>query len=534
MLQARAGTGARARRLSAELSLGALGVTLVLLVSLAWASGLVYLVARLGLPAPVNLALTDAVHIYVGLASVVVISAKVWRVGFSSKVAGVPELVAWHRWVSWSLLVLYGGVYLSGVLLLFSFAMTVRTTLVNAHLLASVWAAVPTTWHVWHYRQRATALLPGLGRWRQTRRVWAGLVLVLAPTVLIGANPRALSPLTQLGGGGHWIDDGLSGVFVDRLALAPDGKTLVAGGRGLWINGGSGRPWQQVAPPDALVLGLTTAPSSAPGAIYVGTSKGLLVAAEAEGPYTPLSFPSGEVHGITVDPTGRVIWASSRAGVFRSIDGGATWSPEVRGMRSPRSSWAVAYFEGTVYASDESSVYKWDGQRWRRSSDQVAVASLDADPATHLLYASSMGEGVWALDAGGAWRVADSGLAAHGTSGAIHVASVTPAHGSRTYASLMLGGVATSLDRGQSWGGTTATVLRGGAWRTIQVGSQLYLATGLGILRYELPEASPAGLDWWVVVIVLATVATGLGLWIGAVEPRPRGDRHTRQTSHAA
>lgn len=165
MVQARAVTKARARRLPAEISLGMLGVTLVLLVSLAWASGLVYLVVRLGLPAPASLALADAVHVYVGLASVLVIGAKVRRVGFRSRVAGVPELAAWHRWVSWSLLVLYAGVYLTGALLLFSFPMTVRTTLVNAHLLTSVWAAVPTTWHVWHHGHRATQLLPRVGRW---------------------------------------------------------------------------------------------------------------------------------------------------------------------------------------------------------------------------------------------------------------------------------------------------------------------------------------------------------------------------------
>jgi hypothetical protein len=511
-----------------------LGVTLVLLVSLAWASGLVYLVARLGVPAPVNLALADAVHVYVGLASVFVIGAKVWRVGFRSRVAGVPEVVAWHRWVSWSLLVLYGGVYLTGVLILFSFPMTVRLSLVNAHLLTSVWAAVPTSWHVWHYGHRATQLLPLVGRWVQIRRVSVGLVLVLAPTVLVGASPRALSPLTQVGGGGRWFDDGLSGVFVDRMALAPDGRTLVAGGRGIWIRPGSGELWRQVGPPDALVLGLTAVPRPLPGAIYVGTAKGLLVAAQAEGPYAPLPFPSKEVHGIAVDPSGRIIWATSRAGVLRSVDSGATWSALLRGMRAPQSSWAVSYFGGTVYASDEGSVYRWDGEQWRQSSNQSAVASLDADPNANILFASSMGQGVRALDGGGPWRVADSGLSAHGAGRAIHVTSVTPPQGSHAYASMMLGGVATSLDGGQSWGGITATVPRAGSWRAIQAGSQLYLATGSGILHYDLPTASPAGAGWWVVMIVLVSLATGLGLGISALEPPPQRRRRARDASRAA
>jgi len=531
MVQTRAVTEARAPRLPEELSLGVLGVTLVLVVSLAWASGSVYLVARLGAPAPVNLALADAVHAYVGLASVLVIGAKVWRVGFRSRVAGVPELTAWHRWVSWSLLVLYGGVYLTGALLLFTFPTTVRTSLVNAHLLASVWAAVPTTWHVWHYGRRATHLLPRVRPRVQIQRVLVGLALILAPAVLIGANPRALSPLTQLGGGSRWIDDGLAGVFVDRLALAPDGHTLVAGGRGIWVRNAPGQTWHRVGPPDALVLGLTVAPS---GAIYVGTLSGLLVSAQAEGPYEPLPFPSREVHGIAVDRSGRVIWGSSRAGVLRSIDGGATWSAEVAGMHSPQTSWAIAYFDGTVYSSDAGGVYRWDGGTWRPTSNQAAVVSLDADTAKASLFASSMGEGVRALDGGGTWRRADSGLAAHATGRAIHVTSVTPVQENRAYASMMRGGIATSLDRGQSWGAIPETVPRGGSWRAIQLGSQLYLATGTGVLRYDLPTTATAGLGWWIVMIVLVTSASGVGLWIAALEPRLQGRRQSRDASPGA
>lgn len=531
MVQTRAVTEARAPRLPEELSLGVLGVTLVLLVSLAWASGSVYLVARLGAPAPVKVALADAVHVYVGLASVLVIGAKVWRVGFRSRVAGVPELTAWHRWVSWSLLVLYGGVYLTGTLLLFSFPTTVRTSLVNAHLLASVWAAVPTTWHVWHYGRRATHLLPRVRPRVQIRRISVGLAMVLAPAVLVGANPRALSPLAQLGGGSRWIDDGLSGVFVDRLAAGPDGHTLVAGGRGIWVRNSSGQTWRRVGPPDALVLGLTVAPS---GAIYVGTLTGLLVSAKAEGPYQPLPFPSREVHGIAVDPSSRVIWATSRAGVLRSIDGGATWSPEVAGLHSPQTSWAIAYFDGTVYASDAGRVYRWDGESWRPTSSQADVVSLDVDTSAATLFASSMGEGVRALDAGGSWRGADSGLAAHGTGRAIHVTSVTPVQASRAYASMMLGGVATSLDVGQSWGSIPAAVPRGGSWRAIQLGSQLYLATGSGILRYDLPNTATAGLGWWIVTIALVSFATGIGLWIAAGQPRSQGRRQSRDASPGA
>ena len=203
-------------------------------------------------------------------------------------------------------------------------------------------------------------------------------------------------------------------------------------------------------------------------------------------------------------------------------------------MHSPQTSWAITYFDGTVYASDAGGVYRWDGQSWRPSSGQAYVVSLDVDTSAATLFGSSMGEGVRALDPGGTWRRADSGLAAHGAGRAIHVTSVTPVQANRAYASMMLGGVASSLDMGQSWGSIPAAVTRGSSWRAIQLGSQLYLATGSGILRYDLPNTASAGLGWWIVMIALVTLASGVGLWIAALEPRAKRRQPSRDAPPGA
>jgi hypothetical protein len=50
-----------------QLSLGALGLGLVLLVSVAWGTGVFYLLARLGYGSPVRLASLDGIHVYVGV-----------------------------------------------------------------------------------------------------------------------------------------------------------------------------------------------------------------------------------------------------------------------------------------------------------------------------------------------------------------------------------------------------------------------------------------------------------------------------------
>ena len=89
----RAGSGSIPDRLS----VGALGLALVLLVSVAWATGLFYLAARLGLSAPVRLAWIDGLHVYVGLVGGVFILGKLLRVGLKYRVTGVPNVVPWQR-----------------------------------------------------------------------------------------------------------------------------------------------------------------------------------------------------------------------------------------------------------------------------------------------------------------------------------------------------------------------------------------------------------------------------------------------------
>src|SRR5437879_456011 len=111
---ARAGSGSVRDRVS----VGALGLSLVLCVSVAWGTGVFYLVARLGLPSPVGLALIDGLHVYVGLVGAVFLVVKVLRVGLRYRVLGVPDVVPWQRWMSWSLFVLYAVIFVSGVLIL--------------------------------------------------------------------------------------------------------------------------------------------------------------------------------------------------------------------------------------------------------------------------------------------------------------------------------------------------------------------------------------------------------------------------------
>jgi len=499
--------------LASRLSVGALGVSLVLLVSIAWGTGLFYLFVRLGLPSPVRLVFVDGVHIYVGLASIAFFAAKIWRVGFRQQVSGVPELILWQRWVSWGLLVLYSAVYATGLLLLPPWPRALRAGLVNAHLLTSVWAAVLTTWHVWHHRSRALPYLPGARR-RLQQRFWVGMAMVILPVVGILTSPRALSPLTQDGAGATWTPAALRGVFLDRMAISPDGQTVVAGGVGLYASQLPGGAWRRIDFPSDLVLGLAL--PRGPVAAYVGTGEGLYASARIDGPYNRLPFPSWGVHAIAVDPDNpNTIWASSRDGFWRSRDGGVHWINASEGISDPREAWAITYFGGALFASDAFGVYRWDGVSWERRSDQRFVVSLDAAPDDQRLFATSMGQGIRVFD-WQRWNQTDDGLAArHGGVRAIHIASLSPASGGRAFAATMLDGVAVSTDRGRSWAPLGAGLPTGSVWRVLPMGARLLAATDHGVYEYRFPDSPSASVGWWTTLIVAALLTgTATVFWV--------------------
>lgn len=509
-----ADSAARRPGFAAQFSLGALGASLVLLVSLAWLTGLAYLLARLNLPSPIQLAAVDALHVYVGVASIAFFFAKVARVGLRQRVTGVPELVLWHRWVSWSLLVLYSGVYLTGVALLIPFPAVTRQSLANAHLLLSVWAAVPTTWHIWHHRGWALPFVPRRRRPVPRRFLIATAVLIL-PAAAFMMTSRALSLLAQVGAGATWTSSAVPGVFLDRMERTAYGQTLVAGGEGLYASSDQGATWHRISFPADLIIGLATPKGSV--AVYVGTSTGLYASASADGPYRRLSFPAREVHGIAVDPLdSNVVWASSRQGFWRSADAGVHWTSQSAGVEKPETAWAITYLDGKLFASDVDAVYRWTGSSWEQSSRQRAVVSLDAT-GDGRLFASSMGQGVKVFTNGG-WQSSDSGLAAnHGGVRVIHVDSVTSMPGGRAYAAMMLDGTSTSIDAGQSWTLVRAGLQRGAVWRILPLDFGLVAVTDHGIYTYPLPLLERPGAVWWLALIATAGLFGAAGVALVAL-----------------
>jgi hypothetical protein len=505
-----------------QLDIDTLGLALLIAVSLAWLTGAPYLLVRAGVGLPFRLLLVDGVHCYIGLTMAVILVAKVRRAGLRRSVPAVPEVSLWDRWVSLSMAITYSAVLITGVVALLPLGDNIRTTIVNAHLLAAVWAAAPTTWHVITHRARLSAALSRV-RWQfGIRALPRGLLLLVlaVPLLFVGA---AVAPLTQDHAGLAWQSTGPQ-VFLDRLETAPDGRSMIAGGEGLYVSD-NGRQWREVGNfggggSRTLVLALRVTQH----AIYVGTSAGLYTASTADGPYRRLPSPASEVHGIEVAPRDpAVIWVAAHNGVWRSTDGGVHWSGESAGLAEPSSAWALRFFHGTIFLSELASVDRWDGSRWVRSSAQRYVNALDPSADGTALFASSMGQGLAMFD-GRQWHTANVGMVehAHGGVSGIHVDSVTDVGLGTIYAGTMLNGIAETRDGARTWSSVwPASMLRGDVWRVRPFGNTLIAATDFGLLTYgPIPAAPAAGVLWWLYLLA-ASLAGGVAL-VGLARPRRR------------
>ena len=473
---------------------------------------------------------------YVGLVGGVFILAKVSRVRFRYKVAGVAEVIPWQRWISWSLLVLYAASFVSGVLALLPIHGRLYEDLLNFHLLSSVWALAPTTWHVWHYRRRAAPYLTRLLPRARTLRYWAGISLAVVPVLVVVANARALSQLPQVMGGGAWSQSALNGSYLDRIITAPDGS-LIAAGDALYVSR-DGTVWTQIdipgvpLPPGATPtpgvhqhgaptgknLGLSVAVSGK--SIYVGTNNGLYRADTPAGPLVQVGFQGSTVAALAFDPSDpRSVWAGTSSGLMHSSDRGATWWATGAGLSKPDAVSAIGFEGGRIYVSDSTGVFEVAGTQsgWLRISSLPAVVDLTSNPNGDLLFATSATDGVHILE-NGAWRTTDSLASPHqahhaGNEKHPEVLSLAPIEG-RLYAVGTSFGVSASADDGQTWsqlGGGLADVTPA---QLVDYQNALLAATSNGIYRFPLAQGAAASLTWWVAVVAAVVVfgAAGIGL----------------------
>ena len=134
------------------------------------------------------------------------------------------------------------------------------------------------------------------------------------------------------------------------------------------------------------------------------------------------SFPNHGVYGIAVDPTTHtnVFAAVYDVGVVKSIDGGDTWTPKTTGLGSleVRAVGVDPANATTVYVAGEDGVWKSidGGDSWTAASSGLPNAdaySLAIDPATPTtLYVGTSGGVAKSTDGGATWQNSSTGLGA--------------------------------------------------------------------------------------------------------------------------
>lgn len=237
---------------------------------------------------------------------------------------------------------------------------------------------------------------------------------------------------TSSGNTAQFARNGLAGTVLTALAVGgKDGQLLFAGGKGLWRSTDAGKKWSQVQNPAEApkVAAIAIAPSD-PQIVYVGVSEGCAKGGTLPGLVSTDGGASWRQSGenlssITVDPReAKKVYATSCAGVQRSLDGGNTWetvsaaqldnyTPTLIALapRTPRTLYVAYASEGGTARVRRTSD---DGATWQENTlppqafGPIALAVAPGNADTVLLSTLS---GVFrSLNGGQTWDLLTTGL----------------------------------------------------------------------------------------------------------------------------
>lgn len=289
------------------------------------------------------------------------------------------------------------------------------------------------------------AMLYGTGVFRSTDagRSWKitspggrpFLQTVGATLALDPRQPRVLYAGTRQGvyrsanGGVSWQarKRGLPpGSVVRSLAVDPATGAVFAGidNHGVFRSDNQGVTWRPAGeglPGDVAVFDLALDPADS-RTILAGTSRGIYRSADQGRSWRLAGVPDDLVFAVALQKRGRAYAGTSRSGIFRSDDAGATWKPALDGPPDGGSVQAVAAGTGSVYAGTAegrpvSGVFRSfdDGATWEPAQSGVTgvnIRSVAVDPADSRRLLAAFGTAGLARsgDGGESWEILDPGL----------------------------------------------------------------------------------------------------------------------------
>lgn len=252
--------------------------------------------------------------------------------------------------------------------------------------------------------------------------VWSLLIDPITSTILYaGTNGSGL--FRSEDGGATWADagKGIDSGYVYALAESVEnGRARLWAGTGsgkVFYSDDNGRAWQATkSQPGAGFINAfyTIAPAPGrPGRIFAGTNTGLFLSSDGGASWSEMALRPAtrkpDIRDIAGDPAdARVVYAGAAGeGVYRSRDGGQTWTLANQGMDNVRvRAMAADPLDPQVLyvGTDGGRVFRSNngGDKWEATNTGLAGRSVQALAAVpSRVYAGTFGDGIFASTDGG-------------------------------------------------------------------------------------------------------------------------------------
>jgi photosystem II stability/assembly factor-like uncharacterized protein len=270
------------------------------------------------------------------------------------------------------------------------------------------------------------------------------------------------------------------------------------------------RRWVSLGPQGGGINALATNPT-APQTIFAATSGGVFKSTDGGGSWSTANtgLPDTGLSAVTIDQAApqTVYVGTDTSGVFKSTDGGSNWSPANAGLPgSPVSVLAIDPVSTTLYAGIGNVIYRSTdgGSSWTSIytvSNASSVTALAIDPASpQTLFAGTSDLGVFrSTDGGSNWSPVNTGL----TSTSVRTLAIDTTAPQTVYIGTS-GGAFKSTDGGNHWKAVN-TGLAGASVKTLAIDptspQTLYAGTdGKGVF-----ESTDGGNSWTPVNVGLAS-----------------------------
>lgn len=253
------------------------------------------------------------------------------------------------------------------------------------------------------------------------------------------ASTSAWGVFKSTDGGASWSpsNTGIHNVGVDLMLEGPDGITYLASGdSGIFKSPDQGVTWAQV-----------------------GTSAGFTGSLPTQG---------DTVYTLVEDPTANsTLYAGTNFGIFKTIDGGDTWTETDSGIPTP----------------------------------QTLALAIDPEAPSTLYAATNVsGAGVYkSIDGGASWSAAGNGLHYDPSEGGFQALAVDPHHSDVVYAGSFFSGLFKSVDGGASWKPDNGAIGVTDIWSVAvdpHDSNVVYTATSNGFFKSTDAGATWVESDW--------------------------------------